>query len=368
MNIYDKILLHATLIQGFGPGSLAHVISFLGIDRLPEIYNLTQTELIYECGVQPKQAQLLEAGLKNIKILDQECELLEKHSILWVSNLDQYYPYLLKEIDLPPLGIYVQGQLPHSTVNSIAVVGARKSHDYAQRIINYCIPDLVAQGWAIISGGALGADTMAHEVALQEEGVTVAILGSGLLKPYPHKNKNLFMKIVQAGGALVSSFSLRMEALPGNFPARNRLIAGVSRGCLVIQAGEKSGALITAHCALEQGREVFAVPGPIDDPLSAGCLSLLKQGATLVRSAQDIFDEFGYTYIPSQKIPLQKVEKVQEICGDEDVLLTHCKQPVSIDELFEKTGLSLSEIYTRLSFLQLNGKIEQDFVGLWKKI
>lgn len=375
MNIQEKTLLHIALIQGIGPSCVASLIAYVGIDRLADIYKLTVSELVYDCGLTPKQAQLLERGLQDLKMLEQECALLEKYSLQWMSYLNQNYPPLLREIHAPPVGIFVQGQLPDHTTNSLAVVGARKANNYAQRVINYCIPDLVLHGWAIISGGALGADTMAHEKTLQAKGQTVAILGSGLLKPYPSSNKNLFSRIVQAGGAIVSPFPLTMEALPGNFPARNRLIAGMSRGCLVVQAGQKSGALITAYCALEQGREVFAVPGPIDDSLSDGCLSLLQQGAVMTRSAQDILAEFGYVYA-ARYIKEDKEEKLMQVQKNEpaainepeDIILVHCNQPASVDELFEKTGLPLPEIYVRLSSLQLEGKIEQNFTGLWQKL
>ena len=163
------------------------------------------------------------------------------------------------------------------------------------------IPELVHNGCSIVSGGALGIDGLAHRATLEAQGVTVAVLGSGLLKPYPAAHKTLFKKIIECRGALVSCFPLLTEPKPALFPARNRIIAGLSRGCLVVQAGIPSGALITAQYAVDEGREVFAVPGSLDNPLSVGCHRLISQGATLVTSASDILASFGIMPEPSAK-------------------------------------------------------------------
>ena len=373
MNTTDKTLLHISLISGIGPVVVAQLLHGFGKRQLSYIYTLTKSDFVHIYRLQHKQAQILEQGLKYFKALEQECLLLEKHTIAWISCMHDEYPALLKEIHVPPIGIYVQGQLPKNSTMSIGIVGSRKAYCYAQRVINNCVPDLVAHGWSIVSGGAIGADTMAHKAALKANGKTIVVLGSGLLSPYPSQNKGLFEQVIDSGGALISPFQLHMQAFPGNFPARNRIIAGISKGCVVVQAGKKSGAIITAYCALEQGREVFAVPGHIDDPLSAGCHALLRQGAVLVRSAEDIIKEFGYSYAsrlydtPHKQLKIYSNNKELGLAQEDDVLI-HCTVPISVDELLEKTGLSLSEIYNRLSSLQLEGRIEQDFMGLWRKI
>ena len=206
-----------------------------------------------------------------------------------------------------------------------------------------------------MSGGARGADTMAHQKTLDHGGKTVAVLGSGLMRPYPPENDNLFSAIIEQGGALVSIFPLLMEPLAEHFPARNRVIAGLSRGCLVIQAAAKSGTKITAEYCLNQGREVFAVPGPINDPLSAGCHDLIGQGAKLVSNAADILAEFGYELpatvpIEPQEKPGKKAQKpyvpafqTSIILEDplEAAIVAACIKPCSVDELLEATGISL---------------------------
>ncbi|MGE0206491.1 MAG: DNA-processing protein DprA, partial [Candidatus Babeliales bacterium] len=240
--------------------------------------------------------------------------------------------------------------------------------DYAHEAIKAIVPSLVAHGWTIVSGGALGADTMAHEAALSSKGITVAVLGSGLLRPYPTKNKSLFQTIYTEGGAVVSPFPLLSDPLPGNFPARNRIISGLSRGCLVVQAAEKSGASITAHCALDQGRDVFAVPGLLNNPLSHGCHRLIQQGAKLVTSAQDILVEYGQDEVQevSEQLSLvsPELESPQPLTP-EGLLIQSCKKPKAIDELVQLTGKSLHEVQESLFNLQLEGVITQDFAGLW---
>ena len=213
-----------------------------------------------------------------------------------------------------------------------------------------------------------------------EGGKTVAVLGSGLLKPYPLENEDLFRNILNNGGAMVSAFPLLFEPLPQHFPARNRVIAGLSRGCIVIQAAAKSGARITADFALTQGREVFAVPGPIDDLLSAGCHELIGQGAKLTASAADILVEFGY-HIPVQKVPetpkntpktrqkvlFTPVQRAISIDPIEAAIVNACQNPCSVDELLEATGLPLIQLSKMLFDLQVKGMVCQNMAGLWER-
>ena len=283
-------------------------------------------------------------------IFEQEKQLLEKHNIQFITILDTQYPALLKEIHLPPSGLYIQGSF--SSKKNMAIIGSRKANEYGRKVIHNLIPELVAHEWTIVSGGALGADTFAHEETLINNGKTIAILGSGLLQPYPLRNKKLFNIILEKGGAVASPFPLQMLPQPGNFPARNRIISGLSKGCIVAQAAEKSGASITAHFALEQGREVFAVPGIIDDPLSVGCHRLIQEGAKLITHVNDILEEFG-EYSAPKKVPEKKqAEEVQNsIPAQKEIthpILKHCKKTISIDELHQETGLTIFELQQQL--------------------
>jgi len=196
----------------------------------------------------------------------------------------------------------------------------------------------------------------------------MAIIGSGLLKPYPAENKSLFANLYERGGAVVSPFSLLAEPVPGNFPARNRVIAGLSMGCIVLQAAARSGALITAHYALEQGREVFAVPGPIDDVLSAGCHALIAEGAHLVTCAEDVSQVLGKPDVPldTKRIePLLK-DKPSIVPPELVAIMDLCQKPISFDELLEKANVAPDQLYEQLFALQLRGKVEQNFMGLWQ--
>ena len=316
------------------------------------------------------------SGLADTALLDQERQLIEQHDIVWTTCIADDYPYLLKHIHLPPVVIYWQGEPLHDEQKRLAIVGSRKANQYGKQIIEHFVPTLVVHDWVIVSGGALGIDSMSHEATVQAGGKTIAVLGSGLLRPYPYSNKKLFRSIIEHGGTILSSFPLRMEALPGNFPARNRIIAGISRGSVVVQAAAKSGARITAQFALDQGRDVFAVPGPIDDELSAGCHALIQEGAKLVASPEDILNEYGEqlsTVAAKQSVqkkgPIMSVipakQRAKEPDSIQGKIIGSCRQPCSTDELAQKTGLGLPELQNLLFELQLEGAIRQDFTVMW---
>jgi DNA processing protein len=290
-----------------------------------------------------------------------------QHSINWTTCYRYNYPAQLASIYLPPAVLYWRGNDIIPNDNCLAVVGARKANRYGQEVVATLVPDLVERGWVIVSGGALGIDSMAHKATVLCGGKTVAVLGSGLLRTYPHTNDKLFDQIVDHGGSIVSSFPLTLEALPGHFPARNRIIAGLSRGCLVVQAAQKSGALITAGYALEQGRDVFAVPGAINDPLSAGCHKLLQQGAKLVYTVEDIMQEYtGLAPFEGAKKVIQYAS--QEAVKEDSSIVSACNKPRSVNDLLDLTGLGLQELNGLLFDLQLNGEIRQDITGMWERV
>lgn len=368
MNI-QLVLLHLSMIKGIGPGLVQRLFARFGPDRLQELYQFTESDLINVLGLTEIQAATLAVGLANTDQLHKECERAEKLGIKWLTIVDTNYPALLKEIYSPPTTLYYRGTAPNSYKKLLAIVGSRKAGYYAQTIIDQIVPKLVANDWAIVSGGAIGADSLAHYATLKAQGKTVAVVGSGLLRPYPAKNEKLFEDIIANGGTLMSPFNLQMEALPGNFPARNRIISGLSQGCLVVQAAKRSGAKITALFALEQGREVFAVPGSIIDELSVGCHQLIQQGAKLIMNADDILQEFGEQPTEQeQPVSTQSVQlQQQEIqpTSLQDRVLYQCKKPTALDELVDLTGSDLSSMHTLLFDMQLKGKIRQDLSGLW---
>ena len=259
-----------------------------------ELLKRPAAEIAAEGGVLFDTAAKLAAQTKEA---DPEKELLaaEKAGVAVLTALDEGYPELLKKIYDPPLVIYVRGDL--KPVPAAAIVGTRKATPYGLRTAARLAGELAASGVAVASGLARGIDTAAHQAAVEAGGVTWAALGSGLNDIYPGENKRLAARIVEKGGALISEFPMDKGALPANFPRRNRIISGLSLATVVVEGGFESGALITARFALDQGREVLAVPGPVDSPMSRGPNYFLKNGAYLAENAGDIVACFPPEYL-----------------------------------------------------------------------
>lgn len=269
-DLQTSLLLHLSLIPGVGAATILKVIQ--------------------QVPLTPSIKKTIDNAMSDKSLLNHELDLIKKYKIKVVTILDDDYPESLAHIYLPPPVLYCLGS-PIGKEFKLAIVGSRKASSYSQKVCNSIVKDLVNKKITIVSGGARGADAMAHKATLDCGGKTIAVLGSGLLKPYPKENITLFREIIKKGGTIVSPFPLATEPLRGNFPARNRIIAGLSEGCIVVQAAEKSGASITANFALEQGKQVYAVPGSIFDEFSEGCHSLIKQGAKLVSNTNDILEE-----------------------------------------------------------------------------
>lgn len=371
----DLILLHLSLIQNIGPATVEKLVAALSHEQLNQIYYFKKSDFI-AFGLSQMAAEQIVAGLQDRKDLEKELQLIEKHGFTWFTLYSENYPKELKNIYLPPTVFYCKGNLNFNQ-KSIAIVGSRKADKYGQNVISKIVPELIENNWCIVSGGALGIDYMAHQAALQSSGNTIAVLGSGLLKPYPYSHKNLFESISQNNGAVISPFPLNMSAMPGNFPARNRIISGLSRACIVVQATMPSGALITARYALEQGKEVGAVPGAIDNLLSAGCHKLISDGAAIITNANDILallNEVSCSYKPEIKTkPTAKQEKqliipATKANDPEAIILDLCKVATSFDELLLKTNLNSNQLQEYLLNMQLDGAISQNFTGLWQSI
>lgn len=378
-NMNNKnIILHLSLIDGIGPATIATLCA--RAENLADVYACSAHDIAQRYGIAPTYAAKIAAGLTDSSLLERELARIEKHAISWATIIDEEYPQDLRTIYAPPAVMYWRGTLPTKEESTIAFVGSRKANRYGETVISTLVTPLAQQGWWIVSGGALGADSMAHEAALKAQGKTIAVLGSGLLQPYPRTNIRLFERIIEGGGAIVSSFPLSQGALPGNFPARNRIIAGISKGCVVIQAAQKSGARITALFALEQGREVFAVPGMIDDELAQGCNALIQEGAKLVMSVEDIVSEFdplvkkaGIPVVFQQKTVFEPARLEQQPIAEpvrvpdtiEGKIALLCKNGANTDELLLETGLSLPEMNEILFNMQLDGVIEQNSAGMF---
>lgn len=370
-------LLHLSLVNDIGPHVIQKICAYINPATLADIYQYNVSDFIQRCGLTDRQAASIVSGLQDTSLLEQELALIEKHNIQLTTLLDVTYPPQLKEIHLPPAVVYWRGDPDLLTCahKSIAVIGSRIADRYGQRIIDTLVPPLIEHGWTIVSGGALGADTMAHQKTVDMGGKTIVVLGSGLLHLYPWKNKRLFEQVLYHNGVILSVFPLQVTPIPGNFPARNRIIAGLSRGCVVVQAGQKSGTRITAEFALEQGRDVFAVPGLFDDQLSMGCHKLIADGAKLITSVEDIFETYGEVYCADNaekqqmSLPLMSEEKSSIISKPADTLeqkiIAACAVPRSLDYLITYTSLSVCQLQALLFELQLSSHLEQDFTGQW---
>lgn len=293
---------------------------------------------------------------------------LEKLVALHVSVLpitDARYPALLKEIPDAPFVLYVLGKRTENSIDltrTIGVVGTRNITPYGKEVTETLVTDLVAAGCTIVSGMAYGIDAAAHWASIRSSGKTIAVLGCGIDIIAPPSNANLYHAIAEGAGAIVSEMPLGLRPNKGLFPARNRIISGLCRGIVVTEGADDSGALITARNALEQGRDVFAVPGPITSAYSRGPAKLLKQGAKLVESANDILEEFGWLSNQPGTSTARGIKPV----GDnkqEDLILTLLYEGQRyIDDMVRATHLTMEVVAATLTVLEVKGKVK-DYGG-----
>lgn len=373
MNLVSgHIILHMSLIAGIGPATIKLIIEAIGAESLEKIYNFSVVDFM-ALQISYDRAVKLVAGLQDHALLATELNLIEKHNISWTFFGAYDYCPSLMHIEQPPVVLYYQGENLLNNAQKIAFVGSRKADAYARVVVEKLVPPLVEQDWVIVSGGALGVDSFVHQQVAKLGGKTIVVLGSGLLHWYPMSNRYLFEDVIAAGGMVLSAFSLQTRPIAANFPARNRIIAGLCLGTVVVQAAFKSGALITADFALEQGRIIFAVPGSIEHGLHDGCHHLIQQGAKLVTQVSDILEEFGGASSKNIErdiqIKLPLVAAASESCDLQDIaILQYLLQAKSVEDIGLYLDLPLEDLMQKLFDLSLAGKIEQDMMGLWKRI
>ncbi len=328
--------------------------------------NISHTQLP---GFSPTELELLgftDSEIKDIKhnyltIAEQELEKAKRNNVEIIFKEDEYYPSLLAEIHDPPDFIYCKGNKEILKSEKVAVVGSRKASNYGWWCLNEILPDLCAVNMTIVSGMAYGIDSMAHKVTLNVNGNTIGVNAGGLLHLYPQGNMGIIQPIIDKG-CVISEFSLDIIPRPFYFPIRNRIIAGISRSILVVEAAMKSGSLVTARLGLEQNRDIFAVPGRIDSIISQGTNYLIQQGAKMVTSSKDILEEYGLVQLKPKKDEtpeLSKNEKeILELMIDNEVK--------SIDYFVEKTEHSVSAIISILMELLLKNIVIEDSGGYRK--
>ncbi len=288
--------------------------------------------------------------------LDEEMECLERHGVRALSWESQDYPPLLREIDAPPPVLYVRGSIVDADEFAVAVVGTRRASTYGKEAARVLVTGLVESGVTVVSGMAYGIDAMAHRTALEAGGRTIAVLGCGLDWVYPTKHRSLSKSIAEHG-ALVSDYPLGTKPEAHNFPPRNRIISGLSLGTVIVEAGRRSGALITLQYALDQGRETFAVPGTIFSGPSKGTNGAIKRSeAKLIENVQDVLVELHLTHARQQ----QETRRVVGATPAEESLLTHLsREPIHMDELVRRTGLPTATVSSSLALMELRGVVRR---------
>ncbi len=348
---HTRYYLGFNLVPGIGPMRLARLVAHCG--SLEAAWHADAFDLA-AAGLDAKTSTAL-ASVRTRVDLDAELERARRAGVTLLTLADADYPARLREIPAAPPLIYLRGTLTPGDDRAVAVVGTRGPSVYGREAVLRLAGDLARAGVSIVSGLALGIDTLAHEATLEAGGRTLAVLGSGVDRPYPERNRRLAERIV-AQGALISDYPLGSIPVAANFPARNRIISGLSRATLVIEAGEQSGALITVGFALDQGREVFAVPGPIFSRQSAGCHRLIRDGAALARSAEDVLAELDLSTAAVQQearseIPSDPVEAA--------VLACLSYEPCQIDTIVRTAGLPAHAVAAALTLLELKGFARQ---------
>ncbi len=290
-----------------------------------------------------------------------EIDYIEKNDIEVVNFFDDRYPDSLRQIPYPPVTLYVKGKLKEMEL-PIAIVGTRYPSGYGEKVVKYLTENLAEVGFSIISGLALGIDAMAHAWTLNKGGYTVAVLGCGIDVVYPQKNRNLFKRI-EEDGCIISEFPISTPPNRYNFPARNRIIAGLSKGTIVVEADIKSGSLITARLTVEQGKPVFSVPGEIFSKRSKGTNKLISEGAIPIL---DINSILSYFYL-ELKADLDRLkEENAEMTKNEKLIIDSLEGEMNEDELSRATGLNITELSEILFDLELKGLIKRTPVGYQK--
>jgi len=351
MNNFES-LVSLNLIPQIGSVRLKELLEYFGEPQA--IFKASRKDLVRLVGQRLGES----IASFDVKCLKDDLVLAKKAGIKIITCFDQDYPQALKAIPGPPIVLYILGSIIAQDNLAIGIVGSRRASFYGLNSAEIFASALCAQGITIISGMARGVDTYAHRGALKAKGRTIAVMGSGFEHIYPTENTDL-AKQISSSGAVISEFPMETKPLPGNFPRRNRLISGLSLGVLVTEAARNSGALITADFALEQGREVFALPGRIDSVGSMGANALLKQGAKMVTCCDDILEELNLANLSMKKI--EPAAEKQEITPDqEESRLYECitRQPVAIDDLVQKSSLSSNRVLSLILKLQFKKLIK----------
>ena len=386
MNDHDGCII-LNMLNGIGGSRANALIEFCG--SVSAIFEADAATLSRVRGISAELANRILRWRESVDF-DRELEIAKNGGVNILCRTDDEYPESLRELRDAPLCMYVRGELPaEMAVRSISIVGTRNASNYGARMARHLSEDAAYGGWTTVSGLAIGIDTIVHQATVDAGGKTVAVLGGGLAKLHPVENLDLARAIIRTGGAVISEFPMTTAPTRHTFPMRNRIIAGLTCGTLVIEAGVNSGSLITAAQALEQGRHVFAVPGEADNPSAAGCNTLIKQGARLVMNFDDILDEFDFLpgFRPtklreSPMNPFGAKEKEQDnaakagpddseddmFSGDETAIMNILAHgPANVDVISEETGIPPSTVISTMISLEILHRVRKNPDGTYSK-
>ncbi len=351
-----KAAIWSLLHQAIGENRNKEMLSLMAVED-PEIFlRATLKELQHLVpDIKDKQWEKF-LSLRQKFDLNRRMFWLEKHDVRVIGLTEPAYPPLLSNIYDPPAILYVRGCIDYKKLH-LAVVGSRKATHYGLEVAKMLGHGLSSEDVVVVSGLARGIDGSSHLGALDGGGGTIAVLGTGIDKIYPKEHKALYEHIIyHPNGAVMTPFPLGASPLPFHFPRRNRVIAGLSSGLIVVEAAAKSGALITAHLALDNGRDVFAVPGMITSELSVGCLRLIKDGAKMVIDVNDILEEYGQLSLFSES---KEINLKDFTLDEQEIMNILSDMPLSIEEIVLRSTLSVNDVMSTLSMLEISGAVDQ---------
>ena len=357
---FKEALVALNMIDHVGPIRLRQLLEHFG--DAPSILRATRQQLLGARGIGEETAAAISSWEKSVD-LDAELKRVSDFHCHILTQQDPEYPPSLREIYDPPIVLYVKGRLTDRDRNAVALVGSRQTTHYGLETARKLGYQLAYTGVTVVSGGARGIDTAAHQGAMSAKGRTVAVLGTGINIVFPPENKELFDRIAE-NGAVITQFPFNRSADKQTFPIRNRIVAGMTLGTVVIEATLNSGALITANFATDYGRQVFAVPGPITSPRSKGCHDLIKKGAKLCEGAEDILSEFEYLFPPSNRPATTEQAghlPALELSENEQKILQALSESEerSTDEVIRLCGLPSSAVSVALFGLEMKRLVKQ---------
>jgi DNA processing protein len=354
-----EALVALNMIEHVGPVRVRQLLEHFG--EAPAILRASKSQLLYVRGIGEETAESISNWEKSVDLAG-ELKRIADFGCHVLTQADENYPPSLREIYDPPIVLYIKGTLTAKDKNGVAMVGSRMTTHYGIEVARKLAYQLAYVGVTVVSGGARGIDTAAHQGAMSAKGRTIAVLGTGINIIFPPENVELFERIA-ANGAVVTQFPFNRKADKQSFPIRNRIVAGMTLGTVVVEANLTSGALITANFATEYGRQVFAVPGRIDSPRSKGCHELIKKGAKLCEGAEDILSEFEYLF-PASNRPAGASESgvlpALELSENEQKIYdTLSNEESSIDEVIRHSGLQSSTVSVALLGLEMKRLVKQ---------